>query len=172
MSADRPAAPQNRMGPTRPVDLLAIALACVIAGYLLVRLNYGDIPPLPRLAGLAAAALGVAEGIFGYGLRARINTARIPGAGQERPPVPPLTAARAVMTAKATALAASALAGLWIGLLAYVLPNSGTVSAARSDTVTAAIGLVGAVVMLIGALYLEFCCRAPQDPQSGNSVRP
>lgn len=154
--------PAYRMGPTRPRDLAAVALVAAIAGYLLVSLNYGRIPPLPRLAGLAAGALGVAEAIFGYGLRARIQAAGQP-VRSYRPPVPPLTAARAVMAAKATSLAGAAFGGLWLGLLGYVLPNTGIVLAARADAVTAAVGLTGAVVMMTGALYLEFCCRAPRD---------
>jgi hypothetical protein len=171
MSADRGAPSEFRMGPTRPRDLLAVVLVAAIAGYLLVRLNYSRFPPLPRFAGLAAAVLGVAEAIFGQGLRARIQADRTAGRRSSRPPVPPLTAARAVMAAKATALAGAALAGLWFGLLLYVLPKSGAVTAARSDTVTALLGLVCAVLMTAGALYLEFCCRAPQDPQDGRSIR-
>ncbi len=159
------------MGPTRPRDLLAVALVATIAGYVLVRLNYGSIPALPRFAGVAAAVLGIAEAIFGYGLRARIQANHTPGKRVSKPPVPPLTAARAVMTAKATALAGAALAGLWFGLLAYVLPDSGMISAARSDTSTAVIGLFCAALMIGGALYLEFCCRAPDDPTDGRSPR-
>lgn len=169
MSADP--SPAFRMGPTRPRDLIAVALVATIAGYVLVRLNYGRIPPLPRFAGIAAAVLGIAEAIFGYGLRTRIQADRAGGRPASKPPVPPLTAARAVMTAKATALAGAALAGLWIGLLVYVLPDSGMISAARSDTVTAVVGLCCAAVMVAGALYLEFCCRAPDDPREGRSRR-
>ncbi len=161
MSTERE--PAYRMGPTRPQDLLTVALVGVLLGYLLVRLNYGRLPPLPRLAGLAAAALGIAETIFGHGLRARIQAGGRPDGSRSRPPVPPLTAARAVMAAKATSLAGAAFGGLWIGLLAYVLPSAGVVVAARSDSVTAAVGLSGSVVMIAGALYLEFCCRAPRD---------
>jgi hypothetical protein len=160
MSADR----ENRMGSTRPRDMVAVALIAAIAGYLLVRLNYGRIPALPRFAGLAAAVVGVAEAIFGRGLRARIQAHR----GTDRPavrPVPPLTAARALVAAKATALAGAALSGLWLGLLLYVLPDSSVISAARSDSLTAVVGLACAAVMTAGAQYLEYCCRAPVDPR-------
>lgn len=171
MSADRRPTPSaDRMGPTRPRDLIAVALFCAVSGYLLVRLNYGRIPPLPTPAGVGAAILGIAEAIFGHGLRARIQIDRNGDLRSSKPPVPPLTAARAVMTAKATSLAAAALVGLWFGFLAYVAPNSNIVAAARSDTRTGAFGLVAAAVMLFGALYLEFCCRAPHDPGNGNSV--
>lgn len=155
------------MGPTRPRDLLAVGLVSAIVGYLVVSLNYGSIPPIPRLAGLAPAILGIAEAIFGHGLRQRIQIRRDEGGQDLKPPVPPLTAARAVMTAKATALAGAALVGLWVGLLAYVLPESGVITAARSDSVSAGIGLAGAALMALGALYLEFCCRAPEGPRDG-----
>ena len=78
--------------------------------------------------------------------------------------MPPLTAARAVMTAKATALAGAALAGLWLGLLIYLIPSWSLLAAAQSDGVTGIIGLGGALVMVAGALYLERCCQAPDQP--------
>jgi hypothetical protein len=161
MSTDR----EMRMGSTRSRDLVAVAVIAAIVGYLLVRSNYGRIPPLPRFAGLAAAVLGVAEAIFGHGLRARIQADRRDASRDLKPPVPPLTAARALMAAKASALAGAAVTGLWSGLLLYVLPNFSVVSAARSDSFTAAIGVVGALIMTAGALYLEYCCRAPEEPR-------
>ena len=72
-----------------------------------------------------------------------------------------MTAARAVMAAKATSLAGAAVAGLWVGLLLYVLPSWSSVAAAQADAVTGIIGLVGAVIMIGGGLFLEYCCRAP-----------
>jgi arginine exporter protein ArgO len=75
------------------------------------------------------------------------------------------------MTAKATALAGAAVAGLWFGLLAFVLPDSALISAARSDTLTAVVGLFCAAIMVAGALYLEFCCRAPEDPRDSSTSR-
>ena len=156
------------MGFTRPRDLLAVGVVAAIVGYALVRLNYQRMPPLPRFAGLAAALLGIGEALAGVGLRSRIRPSQGPvdgpparPAGSSRPPVPPLTAARAVMAAKATSLAAAALTGLWAGLLGYVLPSWSLLAAAQSDGVTGIIGLVGSLVMLGGALFLEHCLRAP-----------
>ncbi|MET0865127.1 MAG: DUF3180 domain-containing protein [Nakamurella sp.] len=155
-------ADENRMGFTRPRDLLVVTVIAVVLGYLLVRLSYQRIPPLPRFAGVAAALLGIGEAIAGFGIRSRIQSPRGGASpGQLRKPVPPLTAARAVMAAKATSLAGAAVAGLWLGLLLYVLPSWSEVAAARSDGITAIIGLVGAVIMIGGALFLEYCCRAP-----------
>lgn len=158
MAAGRP---ESGLGFTRARDLLVVALVAAVAGFLVVRFSYSRIPALPRLAGSAAALLGVAEALFGLALRRRIVPGRDPVGGPARPPVPPLLAARALLAGKATALAGAALAGLWVGLLGYVLPRSGQVDAARADLPTAVIGLVGAVVMTGGALVLEACCRTP-----------
>ena len=133
-----------------------------MAGYLLVRLSYSRIPPLPRLAGLLAALVGIGEAVAGVGLRRRIRPRRTAEPPARRP-VEPLTAARAVTVAKATALAGAALAGLWLGLLGYVLPSWSDFPAAQADSITGFIGLAGAVIMIVGALFLERSCVVPQD---------
>ncbi len=155
-------AESNRMGFTRPRDLFAVALVAAVLAYLVVRLNYQRMPPLPRFAGLAAALLGIGEAVVGFGLRSRIRPrARANSGAATRKPVAPLTAARAVMASKATSLAGAAVAGLWVGLLLYVLPSWSVLAAARADSITGIIGLVGAVIMVGGGLFLEHCCRAP-----------
>jgi hypothetical protein len=152
----------NRMGFTRPRDLLVVGAVAAVLAYVAMRLSYQRLPPLPRFAGLAAALVGVGEAVAGFGLRRRIQLReRTATVVLTRKPVPPLTAARAVMAAKATSLAGAAVAGLWIGLLLYVLPSWSTVAAAQADGVTGIIGLIGAVIMIGGALFLEHCCRAP-----------
>jgi len=154
---------EDRMGPTRWRDMAVVCLVAAAAGYLLVRLSYSRIPPLPRLAGLLAALVGIGEAVAGFGLRRRIRPPeQAPGAAARRP-VEPLTAARAVTVAKPTALAGAALAGLWLGLLGYVLPSWSDFAAAQADSVTGFIGLAGAVVMVAGALFLERRCVVPPD---------
>jgi hypothetical protein len=173
-----PADPR-RLGPTRARDLIAVAVVAAAAAYLITRLTYSTLPTLPRLAGVTAALLGAGEAIAGVGLRGRIrDNARRPGgdgaAGRapRRPPVPPLVAARALAAAKASALAGAAVAGLWFGFGLYVVPESPRVTAAGADTVTAVIGLICAGVLLAGALFLESCCRAPDDGAPGGADRP
>jgi hypothetical protein len=79
--------------------------------------------------------------------------------------VQPLVAARAVLVARASALAGAVMTGVWAGLLAYVAPRSGDVAAAAGDTTAAALGVVGAVVLVGGGLWLQHCCRTPDDPE-------
>lgn len=146
------------MTPTRPRDLFAVALVTALVVNLLVRLTYGSLPQLPVFAGATLAVLGLAEAVGGSMLRARIH--RRPGTT----PVQPLVAARAVLVAKASSLAGAIMAGVWGGLLAHVLPLAGAVTAAGSDTVAGIVGVVCSLGLVAGALWLEHCCRTPDDP--------
>lgn len=149
------AAPGPGIGLTRWRDVATVAVVAAVIGYLLVRWNYHRLPVLPRYAGVPAAVIGIGEGIAGWGVRNRIR-----GRGAA---IAPLSVARTVAVAKASSLAAAAFGGLWVGLLAYVVPLSGEVVAAAGDRTTAVIGLIGAVVMLGGGLVLERCCLRPPD---------
>lgn len=152
----------GKLGFTRVRDLAVVGAVAGVAGYLLVSVSYSSIPQLPRLAGLPAALLGVALALVGWAFRRRLRDTASATVGVEpRRPLEPLTAARALMTAKAGSLAGAAFGGLWLGLLVHVAPRSGEVAAAGADTVTAVVGLVSAAVLIAGALYLEHCCRSP-----------
>jgi Protein of unknown function (DUF3180) len=145
--------------PTRPRDLLAVALIVAVLANLTVRLTYASLPGFPLLGGMTLGVLGVAEAIGGRALRARIR--REPGTT----PVQPLVAARAVLLAKASSAAGAVVAGAWVGLLVFTAPQAGSVTAAASDTAAAAVGLVCALALVGGALWLERCCRTPDDTQ-------
>ena len=151
--------------PIRPRDLVVTALVVAVVVHLLVRLTYGSLPAFPLSAGLPLAVLGVAEAIAGSALRSRIRDRS--GAR----PVQPLVAARAVLVARASALAGAVMTGVWAGLLAYVAPRSGDVAAAAGDTTAAALGVVGALVLIGGGLWLQHCCRTPDDPEDADDRR-
>ncbi|MDQ6658016.1 MAG: DUF3180 domain-containing protein [Actinomycetota bacterium] len=152
------------IGLTRWRDLAVVAVVATVLGYLLLRWNYQRLPPMPRLAGLPAAAIGVGEAVFGWGLRNRIH-----GRGARR--VDALAAARAVAAAKATSLAAAAFGGMWFGVIGYVVPLARDVAAAASDRTTAILGLLCALLMLAGGLFLERCCRTPDQPDLDDDRR-
>lgn len=154
------------MRPTGVRDLLPASVVAVVVVYLLVRADYGSLPPLPRLAGVTLLVLAVVEAALGSSLRARIRRRR----GTK--PVPPLTAARALALAKASSLAGAVMVGAWLGVLAYVLPAGGAGnSAAGGDTVSAAVGAGCAVALVAAGLWLEYCCRTPEGPDSTDDPR-
>ncbi|MBW0118930.1 DUF3180 domain-containing protein [Pseudonocardia abyssalis] len=145
------------MTTTRSRDLLVAALVAAVVANLLVRLTYGSLPAIPAFAGVTLGVLGIAEAIAGNVLRSRIE--RRPGTT----PVPPLVAARAVVVAKASALGGAIVAGAWAGLALHVLPRAAEIVAAAGDSAGTVIGLVCALVLVGGALWLERCCRTPED---------
>ncbi|AZI58915.1 DUF3180 domain-containing protein [Nakamurella antarctica] len=165
----------GRMGLTRWRDLAAVSVLATLASYALVRWQYGNLPQLPRFAGISAALVGLGEAAAGFTMRSRLgtrgNSSLAPNRAQlpTRTPIPPLVAARALMVAKATALAGAGVVGLWLGLVLYVTPHAADLRAASADSATGTIGLVGALIMVAGALWLERSCVAPpqQDPPRG-----
>lgn len=143
---------------TRARDLVAAGAVAVVLVNLLFRLSYGDLPSLPPLAGTTPLAVAAVEVVLGVTLRARIQ--RRPGAR----PVQALTAAKAVVLAKASSMAAAITVGAWLGVLAHVLPLRDRVPAAASDTVTASVGTLCAAALVAAGLWLEHCCRTPDFP--------
>ncbi len=146
------------MTPTRARDLVgAVAVAAVLVN-LLLQLSYGDVPPLPQLAGTTLLAIAVVEVVLGTTLRARIR--QRPGTR----PVQALVAAKAVVLAKASSLAGAITGGAWLGVLGYVLPLRSQLQSAASDTISASIGVVCAGALVAAGLWLEYCCRTPDGP--------
>lgn len=150
------------MTATKARDLAGIAIVVALLAWLLVRQYYGSLPPLRWYLPVSVGVLGVAELMGAQTLRARISRA----AGQ--PPVNALMAARALALAKASAVAGAGFAGLWIGLLAYTVPNLGFLAAAGNDTVTGVVGLLASAFLVAGALVLENACRTPPPPKDRN----
>ncbi len=142
---------------TRARDLAAAGLVAAVLVHLLVRAFYGELPPLPPLAGVTLLVLAIVEGALGASLRNRI---RHPGGGK---PLQPLTAARAVALAKASSILGALMLGAWLGVLAYVLPRRGELVAADEDFPSAVVGVICAALLIAAALYLEWCCRTPRD---------
>ncbi|MGH3770240.1 MAG: DUF3180 domain-containing protein [Pseudonocardiaceae bacterium] len=143
---------------TRARDLLASAGVAAVLANLLLALSYGELPMLPRPAGTTLLAFAIVEVVLGNTLRARIL--RRPGTR----PLQALTAAKAVVLAKASSLAGAITGGAWLGVLSYVLPLRSQLSSAASDTIAASIGAVCAGALVAGALWLEHCCRTPDGP--------
>lgn len=143
---------------TRARDLLAAAVAAAVLANLLLALAYSELPTLPQPAGTTLFALAIVEVVLGNTLRARIL--RRPGT---RPPQA-LTAAKAVVLAKASSLAGAITGGAWLGVLSYVLPLRSQLPSAASDTAAASIGAVCAGALVAAALWLEHCCRTPGGP--------
>ncbi|HLM87839.1 MAG TPA: DUF3180 domain-containing protein [Streptosporangiaceae bacterium] len=150
------------MRPTRTSTLAIVGVLCAVLAWLLLHSVYEKLPPLPWTGVPALLVAAAAEAWTGRDLRTRIAGRR----GLK--PAAPLFVSRMVALAKASSLAASAIAGLAAGFIVYL---SGSLNAPvpRQDALTAAITLAAAVVLACAALYLEYCCRVPDAPDRDHS---
>lgn len=149
------------MKPTRIWDLLSLAVLAAAVTWLLVRTFYGSMPPIPIYAGASLYPVAVIEVVLAFMIRARVGRHEI-GDGPHQ--IHPITAARAVALAKASALVGAASAGVWAGLLLYLVPQMSRVSAAVADTPGTVVGLLAGVALVAAALWLEHCCKTPEEP--------
>jgi hypothetical protein len=149
------------MGPTRKRDLTAAVVAAAVGGYLLVITLYRWFPPITVWTGLSLAAVAVAEALWARYVRTKINDGEI-GAGPGW--LHPLAVARSVVVAKASAWVGALVLGWWIGVLVYFLPRRGDLRVAGEDTPGAVVAAVSAVALIVAAVWLQHCCKSPQDP--------
>jgi hypothetical protein len=84
--------------------------------------------------------------------------------------VEPLLVARLVVLAQASAYVGAVFTGVWAGVLAHVWPAADRLDAARDDSVTAVVGIVCSLGLLLAALWLESVCRVP--PESADDDPP
>jgi hypothetical protein len=152
--------------PTRARTLLLIFIPAVGVTWALLNVVYASLPPLTWTGVPALLIAACAEAWAGRDLRARIQGKR----GMR--PAPPLFVARIVALAKASSQTAVLLAGICAGFMGYL---SGMASAPtpRGDLIDASLSFGACLVLLAAALFLEYCCRIPGNPDSDeDSVSP
>ncbi|MEW2478010.1 DUF3180 domain-containing protein [Mycolicibacterium peregrinum] len=149
------------MGPTRKRDLAGAVAVVAIVGYVLVGVLYRWFPPLTIWTGLSLLAVAIAEAGWAFYVRAKINDGQI-GVGAGR--LHPLTVARSVVIAKASAWVGAIVAGWWIGVLVYLLPRRGDLRVAGEDTPGAVVAALSAVALIVAAVWLQHCCKSPEEP--------
>ncbi|HEX4720948.1 MAG TPA: DUF3180 domain-containing protein [Pseudonocardiaceae bacterium] len=150
---------------TRARDLAVAGGVAAVLVTLFLIVGYDSVPPLPVLAGATLLVLAALELVFTLTLRPRL--AGKPGTK----PVPPLQAVRAVALAKASSLLGSIMVGGWLGVLIFVFPRRSSIVAAANDTTSGVVGLVSAVALIAVALWLEYCCRTPDDDRNSRDDR-
>lgn len=155
------------MTPTQPRALLGLGIACAAVTWLLLVRLYSSLPPLPWTPALTLLLLAIVEGRSGYLLRRRIagrGPASLNGDGRRGPkPLHPIGIARTAAIAKASALAATVIAGLAGGFVVDLVRSLGQ-PIPRQDTFAALGILASAVILAVAAVYLERSCRVPPDP--------
>ncbi|MEO8888338.1 MAG: DUF3180 family protein [Jatrophihabitantaceae bacterium] len=147
----------TRLRSTGPVDL-AVPFAIIgVAAYVLLRVSWESLPPLGWLAPVPLAALAAAELVAARRVRAAVR--HDPNAT----PMAAIVIARCVALGKASSLVGAGVGGAAVALLARVLPDAGTVTAAAHDARVSALLLGSAVLVVVAGLMLE---RAGIDPNN------
>jgi Protein of unknown function (DUF3180) len=151
--------------PTRARALLLTGVLAAAVTWALLTVVYSKLPPLTWTGVPALLIAAGAEAWTGRDLRARIQGR--PGAK----PAPPLFVARMVALAKASSQAAALLGGVSAGFVIYL---SGMLDATtpRNDMITAGVSFGSSLVLLAAALYLEYCCRVPRNPDRDRDDEP
>jgi hypothetical protein len=149
------------MGPIRKRDLTAAVLGTAVVGFLLVTAVYRWFPPITVWTGLSLFVVGVAEAIWARHVRAKIADGEI---GDARGWLHPLAVARSLEVAKASAWVGALVLGWWVGVLVYFLPRRSWLRVAADDTAGTVVAAVSALALLVAALWLQHCCKSPQDP--------
>ncbi|WP_135458982.1 DUF3180 domain-containing protein [Mycobacterium sp. DL99] len=157
------------MGPTRKRDLAGTVAVVAIVSYVLIGVLYRWFPPLTLWTGLSLLAVALIEAGWAFYVRAKINDGQI-GVGAGR--LHPLTVARSVVIAKASAWVGAIVAGWWIGVLVYLLPRRGELRVAGEDTPGAAVAAVSALALAIAAVWLQHCCKSPEEPPDNGDTAP
>ena len=153
------------MKPTRPRTLLLVVALAAAVTWALLHAVYASLPPLTWTGVPALLIAAGVEAWAGRDLRARIQGK--PGTR----PAPPLFVARIVALAKATSQTAALLAGICAGFMVYLSGMAGAPTP-RGDLVDASLSFGACLVLLAAALFLEYCCRVPEDPDSDNDDVP
>ncbi len=149
------------MGLTRVRDLAVAVLGSGVLGYLVLRVVYRWFPPITLLTGVSLLGVAVAVAGWAFVIRARIADGEI-GVGGGR--LHPLAVARSVVIAKASAWMGSVVLGWWLAVVVYLLPRRATLRVAAEDTPGAIVAALCALALVIAALWLQHCCRSPEDP--------
>jgi hypothetical protein len=153
------------MTPTQPRTLVIIGVAVAAVTWALLTAIYSSLPPLTWTLVPALLIAALAEAWFGRDLRARIQ--RRPGTR----PVPALFVARIVALAKASSQTAALLAGVSAGFMIY-LAGKASAPTPRGDLVNSSLSFGASLILVAAALFLEYCCRVPGNPDDEKEEPP
>ncbi len=157
------------MGTTRKRELAVAVAVTAVVGYLLMYVVYRAFPPITLWTGMSLLGVAVAIGAWGFFVRARIRDGEI-GVGRGR--LHPLAVARSVVIAKASAWMGSVVLGWWLAVVVFLLPRRSSLRVAAEDTSGAVVAALCALALVFSAMWLQHCCRSPDDPSPNADVAP
>lgn len=146
--------------------LLAVAGFMAAATVIVVSRNYGKFADLPLLVPITLVILAGLNAALARWVAKRIADHKV---GQDRTQLHPVTAARCVALAQASAWTGAIFGGFYLGFSVYVVPRAGDLAAASSDAPRAIAATIAAILLVIAGIALERSCQVP-PPGSENSA--
>jgi hypothetical protein len=68
------------------------------------------------------------------------------------------------MIAKASAWVGALALGWWLGVVTFFVLNRSVLRVAGEGSTGAVVAAVSALALVIGALWLQHCCKSPDEP--------
>ncbi|MDF5758917.1 DUF3180 domain-containing protein [Spongiactinospora sp. TRM90649] len=144
------------MKTTRPAVLVAVLAVVGLLTWLILQRSYSILPNVPWTAIPTMLLLAIGEVVSAVATRNRIQ--RKP----DTKPVEPLAVARLAALAKASAYAGAVFGGVFAGFVLHVIEFLEQ-EVPQRDFFVAGGSLLACVLLICAALFLEYCCRIPED---------
>ena len=160
------------MTPTSLRTLLGLAAVTAALGWVLAALAYGDLPALPRYAGVPLVVLAVGEAAIAKVVRDRVRRRRDAAGRPRGRALHPLQVARAAVLAKSSSPVGAVVAGFYAGLLGWILPRRGQAPSYDADALAAGLTAAAGMLLVAAALALERACRIPTAPDDPTDAEP
>lgn len=159
------------MKPLRAVVLVGITLVAGVLAWGGSRLwnAVGTLPGVPTAAPIVLAVIAVVLAATAITLRGRLREQRerVPGAKG----VDPMSAARSLVLAQASALVSAVVTGVYGGMGIFLISVWGDSSARRQQTVIALLAVVAGIAVMAVGLWLQHICKLPEDPDDRQPAR-
>ena len=161
-----PEAPDGHLGPTRVRDLVLLGAAVAVLTWVFTAYNFRDFPVIAWYTGAILLVLAATEAIAAAMVKRRVAENEV---GQAREQLHPVAVARLVALAKASAILGAVAVGAWGAVSVYLFTLDDVTKADLSKPGTI-IGTLGGVALVVAALWLEQCCKTPDDPTEDGQV--
>lgn len=127
---------------------------------------YGYFPPLPAAGPVTIWLLALVCVVLIVVVRRNLKDGRI---GLDRSQLDPMTVARMMVVGRASAWTGAILAGGYVGIASYVLPNASELIAAEEEAPVVIAGVLGSLALAVAGVVLERNCETPPPPE-GESI--
>ncbi len=156
----------GRLGPTRVRDLVLLGAAVAVLAWVFTAYNFRDFPIIAGYTSAILLVLAATEAVAAVIVKRRVAENEV---GQAHEQLHPVTVARLVALAKASAILGAVAVGAW-GAVSVYLFTLDDVTKADSSKPGTIIGTLGGVALVVAALWLEQCCKTPDDPTEDSQL--